>query len=273
MKKLLVFTDLDGSLLDHHDYSWRKAAPALKVLAENSFPVVINSSKTTVEINKLKQEIDNDYPHVSENGSVVSIPSGYFPSQDFNIENNIGYEIQFFGRPYRDIIDVLTSMRNEYNFKFNGFYDMSVEEIASHCNLSWEQATDAKQREASEPLVWLDTAKAFTRFKSLLQEKGLIVIAGGRFHHVMADVDKSEALLWLKNQYQVHEPETQWVTVGLGDSFNDVHMLEVVDYPVLIPNPVIDQPVLSCLGNLIQPNSSGPEGWNEAMTSIMNKIL
>jgi mannosyl-3-phosphoglycerate phosphatase len=273
MIKLLVFTDLDGSLLNHHDYSWKEAAPALKTLAENSFPVVINSSKTTTEINKLKLEIDNGYPHVSENGSIVSIPAGYFSPRNTDKKNNNGFEIEFFGRPYQEIINILSNFRNEYNFKFTGFYDMSIEELASTCNLSMEQAYDAKQREASEPLIWLDTEDAFARFKFLLEEKGLILVAGGRFYHVMADVDKAKALLWLKQKYQKDEPETQWLTVGLGDSFNDIRMLEVVDYPVLIPNPETNQPDLSYLCNLIQPGGSGPEGWNDAMLRIMNKIL
>ena len=30
---LIIFTDLDGSLLDHHDYSWKPAQPWLDKLA------------------------------------------------------------------------------------------------------------------------------------------------------------------------------------------------------------------------------------------------
>lgn len=273
MKKLLVFTDLDGSLLNHQDYSWSEAAPALKSLIDNSFPVVINSSKTSAEIIKLKQETGIDAPHVSENGSIVSIPAGSFTSHYSGVEKSTDFETKLFGSPYQEIIAVLKEIRHQYNFKFIGFYDMSIDELVSTCNLSQEQAFAAKQREASEPLNWLDTADAFSQFTSLLEEKGLIVVAGGRFHHVMADVDKGKALLWLKQQYQMHEPETQWVTVGLGDNFNDVPMLELVDYPVLIPNPNTRQPDFSNLPNLIQPGLSGAAGWNDAMSRIMNEIL
>ncbi len=35
---LIVFTDLDGTLLDHHSYSWRAASPAMAKLAANGIP-------------------------------------------------------------------------------------------------------------------------------------------------------------------------------------------------------------------------------------------
>ena len=115
-----------------------------------------------------------DTPHVSENGSVVSIPAGYFPSRNSDIRINISVETQLFGRSYRDILTVLTNYRHAYNFKFTGFNDISIEELAATCNLSLEQAHAAKQREASEPLTWLDTEDAFAQFKLLLEEKGLV---------------------------------------------------------------------------------------------------
>lgn len=272
MKKLLVFTDLDGTLIDHHDYSWKRAIPALEALESHAFPLVINSSKTAAEIIKLKQLINNDHPFVSENGSVVNIPVGYFSRFD-NVKNNTSFETHIFGKAYGDIIETLDAIRAKYNTKFNGFYDMSVDELASMCNLSEQQAYDAKQREASEPFIWMDTDDAFIQFKSLLKEENLIVIKGGRFHHVMADVDKGKPLLWLKQKYQTFKPEIEWITVGLGDSFNDVQMLENVDCPVLIPNLEISQPDVSYLENLTNPNSSGPKGWGEAILMVLDKQL
>jgi mannosyl-3-phosphoglycerate phosphatase len=47
---LLVITDLDGSLLDHHTYSWQAAEAWLARLEEHEVPLVICSSKTAAEI-------------------------------------------------------------------------------------------------------------------------------------------------------------------------------------------------------------------------------
>lgn len=45
MKKLLIFTDLDGTLLDHHNYDWSPTKPALQRLAELNLPLIFNSVK------------------------------------------------------------------------------------------------------------------------------------------------------------------------------------------------------------------------------------
>jgi HAD superfamily hydrolase (TIGR01484 family) len=47
---LLVFTDLDGTLLDHHTYSFEPALPALNSLKEKNIPLIICTSKTRAEI-------------------------------------------------------------------------------------------------------------------------------------------------------------------------------------------------------------------------------
>lgn len=270
MKKLLVFTDLDGTLLDHRDYSWEKATPALEALERKSCPVVINSSKTAAELIKLRQLINNHHPFVSENGSVASIPVDYFSCPDGDINAKPDLETHIFSKPYKVVIDVLDDIRHSIKFAFTGFNDMSVDEIISECGLTQQQARDAKQRDASEPILWLDTEDAFVQFQYLLAEKDLIVVKGGRFHHVMANVDKGKALLWLKRQYHTHQPKTEWVTIGVGDSFNDIKMLEAVDFPILVNNPEITQPNLSYLPNIINSISAGPKGWNEAILSILD---
>ena len=47
---LIIFSDLDGTLLDHDDYRWQAADPALARLRAANIPLVLNSSKTVPEI-------------------------------------------------------------------------------------------------------------------------------------------------------------------------------------------------------------------------------
>ena len=56
--RLLVFTDLDGSLLDHHTYRWDAAADALRLLQEADIPVILASSKTRAEMLPLQSALD-----------------------------------------------------------------------------------------------------------------------------------------------------------------------------------------------------------------------
>ncbi|MFQ5696467.1 MAG: mannosyl-3-phosphoglycerate phosphatase, partial [Terriglobia bacterium] len=50
MPRLIVFTDLDATLLDHQTYSWAAAEPALRRLRLLGIPLVFCTSKTRAEV-------------------------------------------------------------------------------------------------------------------------------------------------------------------------------------------------------------------------------
>ena len=50
MAKIIVFTDLDGTLLHPRTYSFEAAMPALKLIKEKDVPLILCSSKTRAEI-------------------------------------------------------------------------------------------------------------------------------------------------------------------------------------------------------------------------------
>jgi HAD superfamily hydrolase (TIGR01484 family) len=81
--QLIIFTDLDGTLLDS-DYSFRKALPALKMIKAEAVPLVLCSSKTKMEIEQIRKKMTNSYPFISENGGGIYVPKGYF---EFQISN------------------------------------------------------------------------------------------------------------------------------------------------------------------------------------------
>ena len=56
---LLVFTDLDGTLLDHETHSFKRALPAIKILKEKNIPLIFSTSKTRAEIEEVKPQLDN----------------------------------------------------------------------------------------------------------------------------------------------------------------------------------------------------------------------
>ena len=82
---LLVFTDLDGTLLDHHSYSWAPARPALASLHERGDAVMLVSSKTLAEISTFRRELGLPHPVVAENGAVIDVPDGYFAGADLPV--------------------------------------------------------------------------------------------------------------------------------------------------------------------------------------------
>jgi mannosyl-3-phosphoglycerate phosphatase len=272
MTDLLVFTDLDGTLLDHHSYSYEPALPALRRLAVASIPLIFNSSKTAAEIRQLRTELDNRHPFIVENGSAVCIPGGYFADHNQpGADTEERLDVQTFGPDYAELINQLHPLRSSAGYRFRGFADMTTTELARLTGLDEIRAGLAQQRHASEPLLWEDGRAALERFRHDLQERQLSLLKGGRFYHVMGQVDKADALHWLVSRYRQTWPRRDWLTVALGDSPNDRAMLEAADLAVTIP-PAAGEPLrLNRNQDVICPDEPGPHGWQDAMTRILNQ--
>lgn len=257
---LLIVTDLDGSLLDHHTYSWQLARTWVSRLRKQRIPLVICSSKTAAEIVPLQQELGvKGTPFISENGAVVHYDDPHPPSGS-----------AFSGLNYTAVCQTLARLRQRDNFKFTGFADVSETEIAAWTGLTPESAAKAKMREASESLIWRDSREQFDRFRRRLNEEQLELVQGGRFWHVMAQgCGKGAALRWLLQRYPqpAAQSETRPITIGLGDGPNDAPMLDSVDYAVVIrghsKNPVILQ--REDKHHIYHSANFGPAGWGEGL--------
>ena len=269
MKKLIVFTDLDGTLLDHETYKWIDAAPAIRRLQQNNYPLIFNSSKTYYEIKSLCEEMNNYNPMISENGSVIAVNIGCFEDQPAELEC---YKLHYFGMPYGRVIEILQQLRDSQGYAFRGFNDMSNEELMQQTGLSKHRARAAARREATEPLLWQDSEERLAAFQQQLEAHKLSITRGGRFYHVMSPVDKGRAIQWLLSCYQEREPDTRWISMGLGDSYNDMRMLESVDYPVLVKNPATQQPDVSHIKNIRITSLAGPAGWNQAVEDVLDNL-
>lgn len=270
MKKLLIFTDLDGTLLDHQNYDWSAAEPALHRLAQLGFPLIFNTSKTLAELIPLAQELNNHQPMICENGNVAAIPEQYFKQPDIN---HFNYHNKLFGTDYQTIISILQQLRSQYDFNFSGFNDLGITGVMEHTGLSYEKAALACQRLCSEPLLWQGNANDLKKLQSKLTQQGIGLTKGGRFYHAMSPVNKGQTMAWLLARFEHHHPDIEWISVALGDAPNDVQMLAMADHPVLIRNPHSAPPNVSHIGNIVTPLPPGPSGWNEAVNQIIDLYL
>ncbi|PZD74675.1 Glucosyl-3-phosphoglycerate/mannosyl-3- phosphoglycerate phosphatase [Acaryochloris thomasi RCC1774] len=268
-RRLLVATDLDATLLDHQTYSYRAALPAIEQLKAQDCPIIFNSSKTQAEQAVLRDALDIQDPFIIENGSAVVIPSGQLEHP----AHALTAQIKVFGPPYAELTAQLDRIRQQHGFCFRGFADLSAETIAEMTGLSVPEATAAKQRSGSEPLYWDDSESAYDAFVDALAELGLQTTQGGRFRHVMAKTDKGMALKWLLDRYRAVLPHLDWTVVALGDSPNDLPMLQAADIGVLIPNPHRAKFEIPNIPHLVTPTQSGPVGWSEAIFSIIQGPL
>ena len=268
----LIFTDLDGSLLDHHSYSHQAADITLTYLEQNSIPVIPCSSKTQPEIESLRSDLNNQHPFIIENGAAVFIPKNIFIDQPNDTIEHENYWVKEFVKPHAHWLSKLNLMRDEFNGLYKPFSDMTIEEIAQATDLSLEQAGLAAKRQYGEPVLWLGNQAEKQAFIKGLKDHNVNVLQGGRFLHICGDANKGKALLWLTNTYQ-ELFSASYSTIAIGDSHNDCEMLDMADHALIIRSPVHDTPSLSRVDGVTISDAYGPEGWAQGINSILDTLF
>jgi mannosyl-3-phosphoglycerate phosphatase len=262
--KLVIFTDLDGTLLDRNTYSFEPALPALRMIKQKGIPLVLSSSKTRAEIERWRERLENGHPFISENGGAVFIPKGYF-SFPFPCDRETeDYSILELGIFYPIILEVLRSIQEEEGINIRGFSDLTGEELSSLCGMDPGEAEFAKKREYDEPFLLRGGKEEIERVKRKIEEKGMNYVWGGRFHHLLGKNDKGKAVEILKELFE--NEFFSILTVGIGDNFNDLPMLSGVDHPIFLKTEGDEIPeTLSSIRGLTLIEGAGPLAWNEAI--------
>lgn len=224
---LLIFTDVDGTLMDSHTGEWQAAAGWLSRLREQGIPVILCSSKTAAEMAALQRILSLEgLPFIAENGAVVQLDDSWHDDEH--------YPRLMSGAPHEEIARVLNELRNTHGWKFTSFSDLDESVLAEVTGLPPAQAALAKLQEASETLIWRDSDSEMAAFDDALSQLGLRFVQGARFWHVLDERGgKDQAVNWLTRQYH-HYTGKSFTTVGLGDGPNDAPLLDSVDYAIVV---------------------------------------
>jgi mannosyl-3-phosphoglycerate phosphatase family protein len=263
MSNIIIFTDLDGTLLHPSTYSFEEALPALELLREKDIPLVLCSSKTRAELAFYRERLSNRHPFIVENGGGICIPEGYFP---FRVDGELhnGYRLISLGMPYQVIRRKFIELRNALGTAAAGFGDMSPKGVAALTGLTEDEAVPAMAREYSEPFVFAGAADE--RFLQAVEGAGLRWTQG-RLFHIMGDHHKGRAVCMLKALYERQYGSV--TTIGLGDSLNDLPFLLAVDRPVLVRKEDGSHDPRINLRGLYRTDKIGPAGWNEAVLKLL----
>ena len=270
IKHPIIMTDLDGTLLDHYSYSFEPAQGVLAYLESQHVPVIANTSKTFAELTHIRKEINNHSPFVVENGAAIFIPQKLFPKCPQGCTEHGPYWRYQFSRPRDYWLNLIHQLKSKYQSLYTSFNNLSDQQLAKLTGLSEEAAHRAAQRQFGEPLLWHGNREEKEEFIRAVQESGGHVLQGGRFLHVGDKVNKGLAMQWLKELYQTTFPDQNIQTIALGDSHNDIDMLEMADYAVVVASPAHSAPELSRSQNTIHTQACGPEGWSQALISLLD---
>ncbi len=262
---LIVFSDLDGTLLDHRNYSHNAAAPALEALRRGGHCLVLASSKTAAELTGLRAELGFAHcPAITENGA------GLLPGDDGTLRARPAA-----GRVTdRDrILTAIAELPGDLRRDFSGFSDWSAAEIARRTGLAPRDAEKAAMREFSEPGIWCGSVADFDRFAAELAAKGICIQQGGRFTTLSFGATKADRMDEILRHYRAAEPAL--IAMALGDAPNDVAMLERADRGFVVRNDAhcgVPKLAGERSGRIRRTEQEGPAGWNAAVLSILQEM-
>lgn len=263
----LIFTDLDGTLLDDR-YDLAGAASAMDALASQSATVIPVTSKTLPEVKDLSACREQATPLIFENGAGIAWPLPLAPGHLSDFEE--GWAVQICGTPYLELCRILADLRQRGGYRFKGFADLSPAQIAEYTGLSSQAAELARQRRASEPLCWSDGPDQLAQFREDLAPHQLQLVRGGRFYHVMPLTDKAHAAALVVAAYR-KQLLTPVRILACGDSPNDQALLDFAEACVLFPRAeggyltLANKPVI----HAPQP---GAQAWLTAVQALLSEL-
>lgn len=255
----VIFTDLDGTFLNHDNYSFKESYEARKLVLLKKIPLIFNTSKTKDEALLLQDDVGIKEPFIIENGAAIYFPKNYNNFDLTFLDEIDNFHVFILGKEYKEILRFYNNFKDEYKMK--GFSDMSLQEVSSLTGLSINRCELSVKRGFTEPFIIEDESKVIELSKKA-KEYGIKITKGGRFYHLMGEnQDKGMAI---KKTIEIFEKlyDDKIKSIGLGDGQNDIAMFENVDLPIIIKNHEGNY-VAYENENVQKSTFKGAKGWNE----------
>lgn len=263
-RPLVVFTDLDGTLIDHHTYDIEVSRLALQQLAGRGIPLVFCSSKTFAEQQHLQKQLGLFLPFIFENGSAAAIPHGFFPENLYpTARHEQGYDVVVFA--HADAVALRAALAHFPEVR--GYADASDAEMSAATGLAGDALGRARERWFTETLLSPLHEDQAADIGQRLKPDGFSLSQGGRFYTVQSEtVNKGRTVQWMMEIFrQAMSNSIHFAAVG--DSLNDVPMLQVVDFPFLVQRP--DQTWASMdIPHLTRMEAVGPAGFSAVVSQL-----
>ena len=267
----LIYSALDGALVDPRTGSSADAEEALSELELRKIPLVLLTPKTRAEIDPVRRHLGHNHPFVTENGGGIFLPDGYFNIKIPGVVRNGRYLCLNQGTSYGEACAALDDISEECGVGVAGFHHMSTREIADNTGLRSRDVELARSREYDELFFFTSADEpAIARFIEAAKIKGYAARRGEPFWHFSSGCDPAQAVRKLTKLFR-DATHIKLRAVGIGANEEDFLWLRATDQAILLPGGRVDsEPSKSGQAKSFVPgNAPGPAGWNETILDII----
>lgn len=272
----LIFSALEGALVDPRTGSFSGAEEALSDLQRRKIAYVLLTRRTREEVDPIRRKLGHNHPFVTENGGGIFFPDGYFSLRIPGAVRTARYLSIAQGRPYKEVCQALDEIAEECAVGVAGFHHMSLREIANNTGLRPREAELARAREFDEPFYFTSrSAKSIARFVEAARARGFDTRLGPTFWHLSAGCDAARAVRTLAQLFR-EATHIKLRLVGIGGGDQDLPWLRAVDQAVLLPDSHAiantsgsAEETLARARTIVTGDAPGAIGWNKAVLNII----
>ena len=261
-KQIIIFTDLDGSLLDKDTFEFHEIEDYFRDLVSKGIKIIPNSSKTKAELSNFNKQYNLNLSFIAENGSSI---------HGLNlIHANLPEKVSL-SRPTNQIYEIYnenisSDLKNNITF----ISKLNIKEQQEIFGLPLDKIKLALKRNNSLPIQFNGNEFEKNEFIKIMNNAGLAVQTGGRIMNICDKVNKSEAIIKTLELIS-NEIQNDIITIGVGDNQNDIAMLKETDYSCLVKNDNFDSSLIN-IDNLIKSSEPSPLGWADVIKTAIQKI-
>ena len=264
MKKkftIIVFTDLDGTLLHRDTFQFDTIKNYIKSLINKGVIIIPNSSKTEMEIEKFNEELGVNLPFISENGASIhglNLITSNFPNK------------LIVSREKEELLRIFENkVPEKLKQKCFQISKMSKKDQENILGQKDEKLKNALNRKYTLPFLFKGDRNEKNRLLKLLNTNSLTLQEGGRVSNLCDNVNKVKSMNRVVKILK--KIEEKIITIAVGDNYNDLDMLKNCDIPCLVFNDQFKLDQIN-IDNLIFSNKPSPEGWADVIKKALAKL-
>ena len=267
IKKKLIFTDLDETLLKENKYHYRTLHKFILKLLKNNFIIIPVTSKTYLEVINILKQIKLKIPFSVENGAAYYVP----------IKNNKDYKYKKILNPYAinriNINQILhKNIFKKYFYSVDIIENMSLLKQKKITKLSSYQLESFSSREYTIPVLWNGDKSLKKEFENSLLKYNLKITFGGKLYNISGLHEKFDAMSFFTGQYKQKYRLKKLIVIALGDNQNDIELLNNSNYSGIVKNDNYEILSLKKKNNIFRSFTKAPYGWIEVLVKIMAKM-